>query len=148
MSAKRVLGLVRSLGQSHRSIQTSKFSSSAKSRTLHDGDLKSVRSLFNLNDKNFIVTGGGRGIGYAITRAIAEMGGNVAVLDVLDAPVKDFGTLEHDFGIKARYLRADVTDEKSLTKGFEQSISELGSLDGWLVRPLRLQNLPLKLSIV
>jgi sorbose reductase len=93
-----------------------------------------VRSLFNLNDKNFIVTGGGRGIGYAITRAIAEMGGNVAVLDVLDAPVKDFGTLEHDFGVKARYLRADVTDEKSLTKGFEQSISELGSLDGWLVR--------------
>ncbi|KEF63845.1 uncharacterized protein A1O9_01823 [Exophiala aquamarina CBS 119918] len=86
--------------------------------------------MFNLSNKNFIVTGGGRGIGYAITRAITEMGGNVAVLDVLNAPVKDFGTLEHDFGVKARYLRADVTDEKSLTKGFEQSISELGSLHG------------------
>lgn len=136
MAVKRAFGLVRSLAHSRQAIQTARFSSSAKTRALHDGDLKSVKALFDLTDKNFIVTGGGRGIGYAITRAIAEMGGNVAVLDVLDSPVKDFGTLEHDFGVKARYLRADVTDEKSLTRGFEQSISELGSLDGWLVQLL------------
>lgn len=103
--------------------------------------------MFDLKDKNFIVTGGGRGIGYAITRAITEMGGNVAVLDVLDAPVEDFGTLEHDFGVKARYLRVDVTDEKSLTKGFEQSISELGSLDGWLVQSPPSKDQPLMIRL-
>lgn len=131
MASKRVFGLARCFGQPRQAIQTAKFSSTARTKTLHDGDLKSVRLLFDLKDKNFIVTGGGRGIGYAITRAIAEMGGNVAVLDVLAAPVEDFGTLEPDFGVKARYLRVDVTDEKSLTKGFERSIAELGSLDGW-----------------
>lgn len=115
-------------------IRVAQLSSSALHRSnkfLHDGDLKPVRSLFDLKDRNYIVTGGGRGIGYAITRAIAEMGGNVAVLDILDSPVKDFGTLEGDFGVKARYFHADVTQEESLTRGFEQSIAELGSLDGW-----------------
>lgn len=87
--------------------------------------------MFELKERNYIVTGGGRGIGYAITRAIAEMGGNVAVLDILDAPVKDFGTLEGDFGVKARYIHADATNEQSLTQAFEQSLDELGSLDGW-----------------
>ena len=137
-AAKRLpVTLLRSLHQSRQPIQLQIQSRTRRagfsSTTFHDGDLKNVRPLFDLTGKNFIVTGGGRGIGYAITRAIAEMGGNVAVLDVLGAPVKDFGTLEHDFGVKTRYLRADVTEEKSLTKGFEQSISELGSLDGWYV---------------
>jgi len=87
--------------------------------------------MFDLKDRNYIITGGGRGIGYAITRAIAEMGGNVAVLDILDSPVKDFGTLEGDFGVKVRYVHADCTQEESLTQGFAQAIDELGSLDGW-----------------
>ncbi|KAG9772618.1 NAD(P)-binding protein, partial [Aureobasidium melanogenum] len=112
---------------------TATISSSSPRRAgsqLHDGDLRSVRPMFDLKDRNYIITGGGRGIGYAITRAIAEMGGNVAVLDILDTPVKDFGTLEGDLGVKARYFHADVTNEHSLTQGFEQSIAEFGSLDG------------------
>ena len=87
--------------------------------------------MFDLKGRNYIVTGGGRGIGYAITRAIAEMGGNVAALDVLPSPVKDFGTLEGDFGVKARYIHADVTSGESLTKAFDQTVSEFGSLEGW-----------------
>jgi hypothetical protein len=35
--------------------------------------------------------------------------------------------------VKARYIHADVTDEKSLTKGFETSVAELGGLNGWYV---------------
>ena len=90
--------------------------------------------MFDLKGRNYIVTGGGRGIGYAVTRTIAEMGGNVAVLDVLESPVKDFETLQGDFGVKTRYIHTDVTKEESLTKGFEQSIHEFGTLDGWWER--------------
>jgi len=61
--------------------------------------------MFDLKNKNFVVTGGGRGIGYAVTRAIAEMGGNVAVLDRLEAPVKDFELLPELFGVKLKYIR-------------------------------------------
>src|SRR5690349_5646747 len=95
-----------------RSLSRAYFSTSASRRNLPDGDLRSVRGMFDLKGGNYVLTGGGRGIGYACTRAIAEMGGNVAVLDVLDSPVKDFGSLEPEFGVKARYIHADVTDEK------------------------------------
>jgi NAD(P)-dependent dehydrogenase (short-subunit alcohol dehydrogenase family) len=99
--------------------------------TLHDGDLKPVRPTFELTGRNYIVTGGGRGIGYAIVRAIAEMGGNVVVFDVLDKPVSDFDTLESDFSVKVKYIRADVTNDESLRHAFAQAMDNLGTLDGW-----------------
>ena len=97
---------------------------------LSDGDLRSVKPLFDLSGKNFIVTGGGRGIGYAATRAITEMGGKVAVLDVLPKPVEDFENLSKEFGAKTPYIFADVTSERSLKSGVETAISELGGVDG------------------
>ncbi|OAP57397.1 short chain dehydrogenase [Fonsecaea erecta] len=97
---------------------------------LHDGDLKPVRPMFELTGRNYIVTGGGRGIGYAITRAIAEMGGNVVVFDLLDKPVSDFDTLESEFGVKVKYIRADVTSDDSLRSAFAQAMETLGTLDG------------------
>ena len=103
---------------------------STTSGKLSDGDLRSVKPLFDLSGKNFIVTGGGRGIGYASTRAIAEMGGNVAVLDVLPKPVDDFENLSTEFGAKTPYIFADVTSERSLKSGFEKAVNELGSVDG------------------
>lgn len=81
--------------------------SPASHKVIGDHGLESVRNMFDLKNKNFIVTGGGRGIGYAITRAIAEMGGNIAVLDVLDEPVKDWETLprEIDREFKLEYIK-------------------------------------------
>lgn len=96
-----------------------------------DGDLKSVRPMFDLKGKNFVITGGGRGIGYAATRAIAEMGGNVAVMDVLSKPVGDFEQLSAEFGVKSLYINADVTKESDVSSTFEQTAIELGSVDGW-----------------
>lgn len=95
-----------------------------------DGDLISVKDRFSLAGKTYLVTGGGRGIGYAGARAIAEYGGNVAILDIAPKPVADFGNLERDFGTKTKYLRADVADEASLTSAFEEAVKEFGTLDG------------------
>lgn len=103
----------------------------ASSGRLADGDLKSVRPMFDLSGKNFVVTGGGRGIGYAITRAIAEMGGNVSVLDMLSKPVDDFEQLSSEYGTKSLYINADVTKQNDLDSAFEQTATELGSIDGW-----------------
>lgn len=102
----------------------------AATAQLADGDLRPVRSAFELTGKNFMVTGGGRGIGYAATRAIAEMGGNVAVLDVLPKPVDDFERLQNEFRIKTMYINADVTDEASLTRAFAEAVEAFGSIDG------------------
>ena len=91
---------------------------------------KSIRERFELHGRNYIVTGGAMGIGYAITRDIAEMGGNVAVLDLRDEPLEDVYGLAQKHGVKTSYFQADVSDEKSLRAGFDSAMKSLGSLDG------------------
>lgn len=94
--------------------------------------LENVRPMFELRGRNYIVTGGAQGIGFAVTRAICEMGGNVAVLDIQDKPVdeKEWATLSQNFGAKALYFQTDVTKQESLNASFAKAIEELGSLDG------------------
>lgn len=116
-----------SLGRHFRS--NPQYNSGSLSRP--DGDLLGLRGRFSLTGKNFIVTGGGRGIGYAAARAIAESGGNVSILDAAPKPVKDFANLEDEFGVKTKYIQTDVTDEVSLTKAFEETVAEFKTLDGW-----------------
>ena len=70
------------------------------------------------------------GIGYAITRDICEMGGNVVVLDLRDTPLEDVPGLAKQFGVKTDYFQADVSDENSLRSAFDKAITALGSLDG------------------
>ena len=77
------------------------------------------------------MTGGGRGIGYAAARAIAEFGGNVSILDNAPSPVRDFENLSRDFGVKTKYIRTDITQEESVVKAFEETIGDFGKLDGW-----------------
>ncbi|KIV94174.1 hypothetical protein PV10_01963 [Exophiala mesophila] len=93
-------------------------------------ELRDVRPMFDLNKRNYVVTGGAQGIGFAVTRAICEMGGNVAVMDIQPAPVEEFKTLEARFGAKTIYIQTDVTKEESLNAAFVQAIQELGSIDG------------------
>lgn len=89
-----------------------------------------VRPTFELRDRNYIVTGGAQGIGFALTRAICEMGGNVAVLDIQEQPVKEFDSLKDEFGTKVLYFKTDVTNQQSLETSFKSAVRELGSIDG------------------
>lgn len=55
----------------------------------------------SLVGKTTVITGGARGIGLSLVEAVAEAGGDVAVLDVLEKPQNDLSNL----GIKAKYYR-------------------------------------------
>ncbi|KAL1852099.1 hypothetical protein Daus18300_012311 [Diaporthe australafricana] len=94
--------------------------------------LENVRSMFELRGRNYIVTGGAQGIGFAVTRAICEMGGNVAVMDIQDRPVdeQEWGSLSQTFGRKTIYIQTDVTKQESLNAAFARAVQELGSIDG------------------
>lgn len=94
--------------------------------------LEDVRPMFELRGRNYVVTGGAQGIGFAVTRAICEMGGNVAVMDIQDKPVdeKEWTNLTQRFGSKAVFIQTDVTKQESLNAAFAKAIQELGSLDG------------------
>lgn len=94
--------------------------------------LEDVRPMFELRGRNYVVTGGAQGIGFALTRAICEMGGNVAVMDIQDKPVNtgEWNNLSQKFGAKTFYIQTDVTKQESLNQAFATAIRELGSLDG------------------
>lgn len=94
--------------------------------------LEDVRPMFELRGRNYVVTGGAQGIGFAVTRAICEMGGNVAVMDIQDKPVdeKEWSNLSQKFGSKTVFIQTDVTKQESLNAAFAKAIQELGSLDG------------------
>jgi len=102
----------------------------ASTEARNDDAHGSVRDLMSLKGKTVVVTGGGRGIGFSICRAVAEMGGNVAILDMLDKPDPEVKSLAGDFGIETHYIKADVTKEDSLTKAFDEVASTFGKIDG------------------
>lgn len=89
-----------------------------------------VRSSFELKDWNYVVTGGAQGIGLALTKAIAEMGGNVAVLDLQRKPSDYFAELAKEFRVKIPYFQADVADTTSLEAAFQGAVDTLGHVDG------------------
>lgn len=92
--------------------------------------MSSIRKKFELHGRNYIVTGGAMGIGFAITKDICEMGGNVAVIDLRETPLEDVYGLAKTFNVKTSYHQADVSDEKSLQAGFAKAVEALGRLDG------------------
>ena len=91
--------------------------------------LEDVRPLFELRGRNYIITGGAQGIGFACARAICEMGGNVAILDIQEKAVPEFEDLKV-FGTKTVYVQTDVTKEENLNASFEKALEYLGSIEG------------------
>ncbi|PYH95471.1 putative short-chain dehydrogenase [Aspergillus ellipticus CBS 707.79] len=103
---------------------------STPTQPLPDGDLHPLKPRIPLTNKTFVVTGGARGIGYSIARAISELGGNVSVWDIAPSPVEDYHTLADEFGVKTMYIPTDVSDEGSLRNALDQTMGTFGKLDG------------------
>lgn len=76
-----------------------------------------------------VVTGGASGLGRAVSVALARDGHNVAVLDV-NADAADMVAAElQDFGVQARGIRVDVSDEQGTEAAFEAVRSQLGPVE-------------------
>src|SRR3954465_11634887 len=80
----------------------------------------------SLAGKVAVVTGGGRGIGKAISRALGREGVRVAIAD-LDATVAEAAAAETGAG--AIGLALDVTDRPAFTAALDRIEQELGPLD-------------------
>jgi hypothetical protein len=93
---------------------------------------KSVRSSFELTGRTYIVTGGAQGIGFTISRAICEMGGNVAIWDIQDKVVdqQEFDSWTSTFGSRTLYVQTDVTKQGSLQAAFQKTLDKFETIDG------------------
>lgn len=74
--------------------------------------------LFSLEGKTVAITGGARGLGITLAIAVAEAGGSVACLDILEEPsAEEWAQLNKVATVNsssASYRRCDVTNETSV----------------------------------
>jgi sorbose reductase len=88
-----------------------------------------VFDLFSLKDRVIVITGGARGIGLALAFAIAEAGGQVAILDASNEPHEHYQKLK-SVASRVEFYKSDVTDFPVLEETFNQIVTDFGRIDG------------------
>lgn len=86
-----------------------------------------------LKNRNYLVTGGSRGIGRGAVVELAREGANVAINYRSHREEAESAAAEvRSLGQKAILLQGDVADHAGLEQMVEQTVAELGSLDGFV----------------
>ncbi|KIW39014.1 uncharacterized protein PV06_08831 [Exophiala oligosperma] len=98
---------------------------------------------FDLHDKVFVVTGGGRGLGLTLAEALVEAGGKVYCLDRLAEPEKEFRVVQERLGPKYGgglfYDHVDVREAGNLDRVISEIAERHGRMDG-LIANAAVQN--------
>ncbi len=82
-----------------------------------------------LDGRGAVVTGGGRGIGAAVARALAEAGAQVVVAARTAGEVEKVAAALRERGGRAHAVACDVTDEPSVKRLGEAARYHLGAVD-------------------
>lgn len=75
---------------------------------------------------NILIVGANQGIGYYMVIRLLEKGNRVAVLDIQDEHISEWKDRYQD---SLFVIKADATDEESLSEGIEKAIKEFGNID-------------------
>lgn len=88
-----------------------------------------VSSLFRLDGRVAVVTGGASGLGAAIAKGLAQSGAALAIADVNEeGAAATAAAIEHQGG-NAIAIACDVTDAKAVGNLADRVVAELGSAD-------------------
>jgi NAD(P)-dependent dehydrogenase (short-subunit alcohol dehydrogenase family) len=86
-------------------------------------------SVYDLSGRKALVTGGARGLGEGMARALARAGAAVVIADIRDDLGKATADALRADGATAGFTSLDVTSEPSWEQAIPQAISFLGGLD-------------------
>jgi len=88
-----------------------------------------LASYPDLRGKVVFITGGGNGIGGAMTRAFAEQGSLVAFVDIAEESSKRLaGLVHHETGAMPLYLRCDLRVTAALQQAIQEAAARLGDI--------------------
>jgi len=86
-------------------------------------------SVFELGGRKALVTGGARGLGAGMAKALADAGAAVVIGDVLEDAGQDTAQALASDGAKASFVPLDVTDDASWASAIDAAVAQLGGLD-------------------
>jgi 3alpha(or 20beta)-hydroxysteroid dehydrogenase len=86
-------------------------------------------SVYGLAGRKALVTGGARGLGEGMARALARAGASVVIGDIRDDLGKACADALRRDGINAAFVSLDITSDESWEQAIPQAIGHLGGLD-------------------
>lgn len=98
-----------------------------------DVSSQTILELVSLTGRVAVITGGARGIGYAIADRFGEAGADVAIADV-DKVAAEMAAarISEAYGRRCIGVEADVSDEQSVSELADRTVRELGGLRIWV----------------
>lgn len=100
------------------------------------------QTQINLCGKVIAITGANRGIGLGIAKSCLDNGcEHVFSIDISDAG-DDFTAIQKRYSSRLHAIKADVTDETSVTEAVDTIIAQVGTLHGMVVNAGRTKHKP------
>ncbi|MCM3784936.1 glucose 1-dehydrogenase [Neobacillus mesonae] len=76
-----------------------------------------------------VITGGGNGLGRAAALKLAEQGVNISVVDISEAAGNETVKLVEEKGVKAIFVKADVSKAEDVKNYVDQTVEAFGTID-------------------
>jgi 3alpha(or 20beta)-hydroxysteroid dehydrogenase len=86
-------------------------------------------SVYELAGRKALITGGARGLGAGMARALAQAGAAVAIGDIREDLGKATAEEIRQTGATAQFVSLDVTEDASWEEAVAQTVADLGGLD-------------------
>jgi NAD(P)-dependent dehydrogenase (short-subunit alcohol dehydrogenase family) len=92
-----------------------------------------IAELMSLDGRCAVITGGARGLGYAIATRFAEAGAALMLGDLDESSASDAAQrLAREHGVRTLGAGADVRDAAQVEALADRAVAELGSIDIWV----------------